>query len=112
MAGFDAIRKRLEAKRDELRRRAAGFDEDRSHDEEPVSPDFAEQVVERETDDVLDALSDAAWHELRQIQHALERMDEGIYDECEVCGEEIPLKRLEALPFSTLCVQCAEKREG
>lgn len=112
MASLDAIRQRLLDKREELLSRVEGFEKDRRHGNEPVSPDFAEQATEREGDDVLDALSDAARRELRLIQRAVERIDNGSYTECAVCGSEIPLKRLEALPYSDRCVQCAEKQES
>lgn len=112
MARLDAIRQHLLDKREELLSRVEGFEKDRRHGNEPVSPDFAEQATEREGDDVLDALSDAARRELRLIQRALERIDEGSYNECSICGEEIPLKRLEALPYSDRCVSCAEKQEA
>jgi len=42
---------------------------------------------------------------VEQVAHALRRMDEGVYGVCEVCGKEIPVERLEALPHATLCVQ-------
>lgn len=112
MASLEAIRQRLLEKREELLSRVEGFEKDRRHGNEPVSPDFAEQATEREGDDVLDALSDAARRELRLIQRALERMEEGAYNECSVCGEEIPIRRLEALPYSDRCVSCAEKEES
>lgn len=110
MASLDAIRQHLLDKREELLSRVEGFEKDRRG--EAVSPDFAEQATEREGDDVLSALSDAARRELRLIQRALERIDDGSYTECAICGDEIPLKRLEALPYSDRCVQCAEKQES
>jgi DnaK suppressor protein len=39
-----------------------------------------------------------------QIRAALERLDEGKYGICERCGKEIGAKRLEALPYVTLCI--------
>ena len=39
-----------------------------------------------------------------QVLHALARMDEGTYGICEVCGKEIPVARLEAVPHATLCI--------
>ncbi len=47
---------------------------------------------------------------LAQVDHALERMDEGGYGTCERCGTDIPVTRLEVLPYTTLCVECAAKR--
>ena len=49
--------------------------------------------------------------QLMEIDDALDRMDEGTYGECEACGSKIPKLRLEALPFVSLCVKCAEKEQ-
>ena len=46
-----------------------------------------------------------------EIDHALERIANGTYGKCERCGKPIPLKRLEARPFSTLCVEDKAKEE-
>lgn len=48
---------------------------------------------------------------LRKINSALARIDEGTYGYCEETGEEIGLKRLEARPVATLCVEAQERRE-
>jgi len=48
---------------------------------------------------------------LRKITAALARIDEGTYGYCEETGEEIGLKRLEARPVATLCVEAQERRE-
>lgn len=49
--------------------------------------------------------------ELRRIEAALRRIEEGDYGYCLECGEPIALQRLEFDPAVTLCVACAEKRE-
>ena len=46
---------------------------------------------------------------LRKIEHALTRLGEGSYGICEVCGQPIPVARLEALPYATLCVKDASR---
>ena len=48
---------------------------------------------------------------LRKINSGLTRIEEGIYGFCEETGEEIGLKRLEARPVATLCVEAQERRE-
>jgi DnaK suppressor protein len=48
---------------------------------------------------------------LKKIDSALERIDDGSYGFCEETGEEIGLKRLEARPVATLCVEAQERRE-
>ena len=48
---------------------------------------------------------------LEEIDRALQRMDQGTYGKCERCGNPIPLRRLEARPFSILCLECKTKEE-
>jgi len=49
---------------------------------------------------------------LSQIEASLERIEEGAYGYCEECGVKIPKSRLNAIPYATLCVHCAEDQEG
>lgn len=49
---------------------------------------------------------------LSDIEFALQRLKEGTYGICESCGEEISERRLQALPWAQLCLDCAEKRQG
>jgi len=49
---------------------------------------------------------------LEKIEASLERIDEGTYGTCEECGVKIPKSRLNAIPFTTLCVKCASQQEG
>ena len=46
---------------------------------------------------------------LSKVNHALERVETGEYGLCEVCGNPIPVERLEVLPYSTLCVEDAAR---
>jgi DnaK suppressor protein len=48
---------------------------------------------------------------LRKIDSALARLDDGSYGFCDETGEEIGLKRLEARPVATLCLEAQERRE-
>jgi len=74
----------------------------------PLNPDFAEQATEEEGSEVLKGLETNALHEAEQIQAALERMAAGSYGECIKCGDNISPARLEAIPFATTCIKCAE----
>jgi len=49
--------------------------------------------------------------ELARIENALERMRDGQYGVCEACGISIPLARLNALPYATLCIKCQRESE-
>jgi DnaK suppressor protein len=46
---------------------------------------------------------------LGAIEHALERIEDCTYGDCEECGNKIPKLRLEAIPYASLCVKCASK---
>ncbi|MDD4266610.1 MAG: TraR/DksA family transcriptional regulator [Pirellulales bacterium] len=49
---------------------------------------------------------------LQLIESALERIEDGVYGQCEECGARIPKTRLNALPFATMCVKCASQLEA
>jgi DnaK suppressor protein len=49
---------------------------------------------------------------LKKIDEALERINNGTFGICESCGEEISLKRLEARPVTTLCIDCKTRQEA
>ena len=59
----------------------------------------------------LARLGEAERLELRRIEAALARIDEGRWGECAECGRAIEPKRLEALPWAIRCAGCAEARE-
>jgi DnaK suppressor protein len=48
---------------------------------------------------------------LTQIEHALERIEDGSYGVCESCGNPIGKLRLMAFPRATLCVSCKQRQE-
>jgi DnaK suppressor protein len=48
---------------------------------------------------------------LAQIEASLERIEEGTYGQCEECSVKIPKSRLNAVPYATLCVRCAQQQE-
>jgi DnaK suppressor protein len=48
---------------------------------------------------------------LRQIERALEKIEDDTYGICDISGEEIPVKRLDAVPYASMTVQAQEKFE-
>lgn len=72
------------------------------------SADSAEQVTERENEDVLRNLQEETRLELKQVRSAIKRIETGEYGICSDCGAEISEGRLAALPYATLCIRCAE----
>jgi len=49
---------------------------------------------------------------LAKINEALERIEDGSYGNCGVCGEPIGVDRLKARPVTTLCIECKENQEA
>jgi len=106
---IEQIRQQLIAQRAELSKRIKAINKDIHHQSTPVEKDFAEQVTQRENDDVLSALDDEARQTIQLIDAALERIKSNKYGLCQFCGEPIAKERLTALPFATTCIRCAEK---
>lgn len=48
---------------------------------------------------------------LREIEESITKHEAGTYGICENCGREIDIARLEALPYTSLCMRCAELRD-
>ena len=72
-----------------------------------------EEQATRITGDLVEArITEDRGNLLRKIDLALERLDAGTYQECEVCGNAIPLERLRAKPSVSLCVGCQEARDA
>jgi RNA polymerase-binding protein DksA len=65
--------------------------------------DTATETYDRELDYTLEENSG---HVLAEIDAALKRIDDGTYGVCTNKGEQIPVERLEALPWATLCIDC------
>jgi RNA polymerase-binding protein DksA len=71
--------------------------------------DTASETFERELDEGLEG---DAREQLRQVDEALARIEAGTYGTCSACGKEIPVERLEAVPWTTLCIDDARKQQG
>ena len=69
--------------------------------------DAATDTYERELDE---GLEEDARDQLRQVEKALARIESGEYGRCEICGKEIPVERLEAVPWTTLCIDDARNQ--
>lgn len=75
--------------------------------DEPHSKDWEESAVEREDDEVLEQLGQSGQEEIARIRAALKRLRDGTYGECVRCAEPILPERLEVLPDTPLCRNCA-----
>ena len=108
MKKYERIRRKLLNRRNEIEGRLNKVDQDILHTNGAPSPDSGEQAIERENDDVLEALGGIARSELEKINTALERMEQNEYGICTVCKKAISAERLEAIPYADHCIDCAE----
>ena len=108
MPDIDAARNELIARKEELLARQARVSRHTRHREDPLPQDFAEQAVELENGETLVALDQELTQEIRRIDKALSRIESGAYADCESCGQPIGEERLRAIPYSVLCIDCAE----
>jgi DnaK suppressor protein len=69
----------------------------------------ADSVLERELAEAGAARADET---LADVQHALERLEDGTYGSCEGCGAPLPFERLDVIPWARLCVACPRRRAG
>lgn len=102
-------REQLMRRREELMSRRDEYDEDRrdllARD---APPEFAESARRDEDLGLLDALTVSETRELKDIDEALTKIEDGTYGTCENCGEPIDPKRLEVMPHAHLCIACRE----
>ncbi|TNE40299.1 MAG: TraR/DksA family transcriptional regulator [Alphaproteobacteria bacterium] len=98
------FKEKLQTRLAELQSRLHHIEEDL---DEPSDADVEERATEREGDEVMEGLGNAGLAEIRQIEQALKRIEAGTYGDCVTCGEEISEERLELLPHTSVCRNCA-----
>jgi RNA polymerase-binding transcription factor DksA len=97
----------LETLKAELEARLNRYHAHQHREGGPLEKDFEEQASQTQNDEVVDSLENEARDELAQVVRALNRIEGGEGDECEQCGETIDPRRLQVLPYTTVCVNCA-----
>lgn len=103
---LEGIRQELDGVRAEDQ--SESTNEHSSADQHPA--DVASETFDREKDlTILDSIEG----ELADVEHALQRLDEGTYGTCEACGKPIDDERLEAMPATRYCLadQALAERE-
>lgn len=73
--------------------------------------DEVDLALDTAQDEISSQLVDFDSRELAKIEAALERMREGQFGVCEMCNKQIPLTRLKALPYATMCIKCQREAE-
>jgi DnaK suppressor protein len=104
------LHKTLIARRDHLRKKLAGeLANLREYADE--SGDSADAAFDSDSDEMASQLAELDARDLTQIDRALERLKQGTYGLCEACACRIPIARLNALPYTTLCIKCQREME-
>jgi RNA polymerase-binding transcription factor DksA len=107
--------------REALRERLASLDEDLAEltavPRDPMSAVSFGKRIGDGTTEAIDRMTKVGTAEQLAVMRtdvvrALEKIEEGTYGLCDRCGASIPDERLEARPWSVLCVTCASKRAG
>jgi DnaK suppressor protein len=76
-----------------------------------LTQDPADKASSSYTKELLFSQSTSERNTLRLIEEALERIADGTYGMCVNCGQEIQIKRLEAIPWARYCIKCQELQE-
>ena len=101
---IDEVRRKLRDREQTLVGRLGRIEADLGS---PRPQDSEDRAIVAENDEVLERLDRSEREELTAIRGALARIAAGRYESCSRCGREIAAARLEALPFTDVCVDCA-----
>ena len=110
------MKKRLEAKRMDLREQIGDLTEAHPNPVDPIEASEGPQEFEETAVDFLETQQEQAIDVneralLTEVEDALKRIEDGTYGNCVVCGQPIPEKRLEAIPWASRCVKDQEELE-
>ncbi len=97
-------KKTLEARLAELEGRLQHIEDEL---DKPTDKDWEDAAVEREDDEVLESMGEAGVQEIEMIRAALGRIKAGDYGDCVKCGETISEERLNVVPATPFCRNCA-----
>ncbi len=115
MARKDSIKKLQETllkRRDALRRALNGDLSLLKQLRDQSGSDVVDFALDSAQDEISSQLAEVESRELGSIENALERIKQGVYGICEVCGAKIPMARLNALPYATMCIECQQAAEN
>ena len=76
------------------------------------SPEFIDQATHEADRTLRLRMRDRENKLIRKIYQSLARFEDGTFGVCEVCGEDISIKRLKARPVTTYCIACKNKMEA
>ncbi|MBI5585654.1 MAG: TraR/DksA family transcriptional regulator [Deltaproteobacteria bacterium] len=107
---LDRLRNQLLKNRKEILDRVRRLETDVESLQE-IQSELEEEAQKLELSRLYGRLGNQEREEIEAIELALNKLDSGKFGRCEECGEPIPLKRLQVLPWARLCRQDAEEME-
>jgi DnaK suppressor protein len=105
------FKRSLEAQRDEAFRLLHRVGDESRSIETDIPQDSGDQSINSVSKEFLFQQGSQRRGMVRRIEAALSRIEEGTFGVCTECSEEIPMRRLEALPWTDFCLHCQEQRE-
>src|SRR5512146_2892267 len=108
---LEAFKKRLEDRQRELRSNVSRNEQDGRSADLDTAQDIADRASSSYQKEFLFHQSNNERKLLKMVEGALRRIREGTFGECISCGNEINIKRLEAVPWTRFCIECQEKLE-
>ena len=113
---LEKFRKRLVEERDRIAESLKGHESQiRQYDEiegRVHSNHMADQGTDEFRHEQAIRLVQSEGRYLYRIEDALQRVEDGIYGRCELCDQAINKERLDALPYTRMCIECAEKEDA
>ena len=107
-----ALAEQLRHRRELIFNEVADVEDDLGSIAEERQSELEERAQEERTTRLLARLDDVGKQEIEEIDEALRRISSGVYGTCEGCRHEIPLARLQALPATRICIECAREAEA
>jgi DnaK suppressor protein len=87
------------------------FKNSQSAPQEPVA-DITDDAARIYSSQLMTNLGEQGWEKLKQVDEALEKIEDGSYGTCSTCDQPIPEARLDVQPFARYCVECLSKIEN
>lgn len=105
------LKKRLLERKETILKKMRQYYEESQEVESNIAQDAVDRAESSYTKEFLLSLTDAEREQLSLINEALRRLARGNYGMCQSCGQPITKKRLEIVPWASLCVECQQKKE-
>lgn len=102
-----AIKAKLEEELTDVLQKSGRLTDHLRNRDRTLPKDWSDLAQFTENDEVLEVLESRARDRVDALRLALQRIDEGTYTECAQCGATIAPERLDTLPTTSVCAQCA-----